>query len=270
MRDSGRGTTDRADDGSHALGADHDPGHPGRDRGVGTPDRRTVVAREKERFGGIKIGSAFFGWLAATGMAAVLLAVLSAVGVAIGAANGTDAGEAADQAAADPAQAGLVGGIEARQRLGDRAVDVAHGLAHALAQIPRLVAIAQLHRLTGTGRRAGRHHRTAEAAVRQGHFGFEGRIAAGVEDLAGMDLGDGGHGRFEGLVRQKIGKDRQDTVGAPLIAGDGGYRSDSAKPARLVTASSSSGSSSASGMSNARAMSRSASCGFRASAGPCM
>lgn len=74
-------------------------------------DRRAVVAREKERFGGIKVGSAFFGWLAATGMAVVLLALLSAVGVAIGAANGTDAGEAADRAAADPASAGLVGGI---------------------------------------------------------------------------------------------------------------------------------------------------------------
>src|SRR6478752_6599632 len=33
------------------------------------PDRATVVARQQERFGGIKVGSAFFGWLTATGVA---------------------------------------------------------------------------------------------------------------------------------------------------------------------------------------------------------
>jgi hypothetical protein len=39
--------------------------------GESTSLRHDVVAREKERFGGIKFGSAFFGWLAATGTAAV-------------------------------------------------------------------------------------------------------------------------------------------------------------------------------------------------------
>ncbi|MGZ2394519.1 MULTISPECIES: hypothetical protein [Micrococcaceae] len=38
--------------------------------------RETVVARQEERFGGIKIGAAFFGWLTATAMA-VLLAALA-------------------------------------------------------------------------------------------------------------------------------------------------------------------------------------------------
>ena len=33
----------------------------------GTADRHTVVAREKDAYGGIKVGSAFFGWLTATG-----------------------------------------------------------------------------------------------------------------------------------------------------------------------------------------------------------
>lgn len=46
---------------------------------VRTEDRRTVVAREKEAFGGVKIGSAFFGWLVATGMTVVLTALLAAV-----------------------------------------------------------------------------------------------------------------------------------------------------------------------------------------------
>ena len=47
-------------------------------------DRRTVLAREKERFGGIKIGSAFFGWLSATGMAVILTALVAAAGAGVG------------------------------------------------------------------------------------------------------------------------------------------------------------------------------------------
>ncbi len=46
---------------------------------VRTEDRKTVVAREKDAFGGVKIGSAFFGWLVATGMTVVLTALLAAV-----------------------------------------------------------------------------------------------------------------------------------------------------------------------------------------------
>lgn len=77
-----------------------------------TTDRASVVAREKDRFGGVKIGSAFFGWVAATGMAVVLVALLGALGLLVGAATSTDAGRAADSAArraqADPSTAGLV------------------------------------------------------------------------------------------------------------------------------------------------------------------
>ncbi|MET1020574.1 MAG: hypothetical protein ABWX69_00030 [Arthrobacter sp.] len=54
------------------------------------PTRETVVAREKEQFGGIKIGSAFFGWLAATGMAVLLTALVAAAGTAVGLATNTD------------------------------------------------------------------------------------------------------------------------------------------------------------------------------------
>lgn len=46
--------------------------------------REEVVAREKERFGGMKFGSAFFGWLAAAGTAVILTALVSAAGAAIG------------------------------------------------------------------------------------------------------------------------------------------------------------------------------------------
>lgn len=58
------------------------------------PTRKTVVAREKEQFGGIQIGSAFFGWLAATGMAVLLTAFVAAAGTAVGLATNTDVSEA--------------------------------------------------------------------------------------------------------------------------------------------------------------------------------
>ena len=47
-------------------------------------DRRDVVARQKEQFGGMKFGSAFFGWLAATGMAVLLTALVAGAGTATG------------------------------------------------------------------------------------------------------------------------------------------------------------------------------------------
>ncbi|HLL68653.1 MAG TPA: hypothetical protein VK453_23500 [Micromonosporaceae bacterium] len=74
-------------------------------------DRRSVVAREKEQFGGIKWGSAFFGWLTATGTAVILTALLAAAGTAVGVATDTDAGEAASEATRRAETVGLVGGI---------------------------------------------------------------------------------------------------------------------------------------------------------------
>ena len=46
----------------------------------GTADRHTVVARQKDAYGGIKVGSAFFGWLTATGTAVLLTALVAAAG----------------------------------------------------------------------------------------------------------------------------------------------------------------------------------------------
>ncbi|SDP70210.1 hypothetical protein SAMN04487914_12827 [Arthrobacter sp. ok909] len=63
------------------------------------PTRETVVAREKEQFGGIKVGSAFFGWLAATGTAVLLTALVAAGGTAVGLATNTDVNDAVNQAA---------------------------------------------------------------------------------------------------------------------------------------------------------------------------
>ncbi len=73
--------------------------------------RSTVVDREKEEHGGIKIGSAFFGWLTATGMAVMLTALVAAAGTAVGVATGTQTGEATDSASQQADTVGLVGGI---------------------------------------------------------------------------------------------------------------------------------------------------------------
>lgn len=75
-------------------------------------DRRTVVDREREEHGGLKIGATFFGWLTAVGMAVLLTALATAAGAVVGVATGTDVGQAADSATSSEAETvGLVGGI---------------------------------------------------------------------------------------------------------------------------------------------------------------
>ena len=66
-----------------------------------------VHAAEKERFGGIKFGSAFFGWLTATGLVVLLTALAAAIGTAV--TGGVD--EAVDQTIATPFGGVLIYGI---------------------------------------------------------------------------------------------------------------------------------------------------------------
>lgn len=54
-------------------------------------DRSAVVAREKAAFGGLKLGSAFFGWLAAMGTAVLLSAIVAAAITAVRVASGEGA-----------------------------------------------------------------------------------------------------------------------------------------------------------------------------------
>jgi hypothetical protein len=70
-----------------------------------------MVATQKERYGGMKFGSAFFGWLTATGLAVLLTALLSAIGAGVGVANNADPNQLADQASQDAGTVGLIGGI---------------------------------------------------------------------------------------------------------------------------------------------------------------
>ncbi|KQQ94180.1 hypothetical protein ASF62_08550 [Leifsonia sp. Leaf325] len=65
--------------------------------------REEVVNRERERFGGIKFGSAFFGWLTATGTAVILTALVAATGAAVG------FGASDGQASIDEGEAATIG-----------------------------------------------------------------------------------------------------------------------------------------------------------------
>lgn len=86
--------TERIDEGRHAAPAD----------GVHDADpnvRREVVAREKEAYGGVKVGAAFFGWLTAMGMAVLLTALVAGTGTAIGLGAGVTEPDDVDPQAAD-------------------------------------------------------------------------------------------------------------------------------------------------------------------------
>lgn len=77
-------------------------------------DRESVRAREEERFGGLKIGSAFFGFMTAAGIAVLLLALLSAAGVVLSLTSNTTTSDITNQAAAATGTAktiGLIGAI---------------------------------------------------------------------------------------------------------------------------------------------------------------
>ncbi len=74
-------------------------------------DHRGVVAREREAHGGVKWGSAFFGWLTATGTAVLLTALLSAIGAVVGLGNLSNTEQAKSQASRNAETIGLVSGI---------------------------------------------------------------------------------------------------------------------------------------------------------------
>jgi len=81
---------------------------------VGENDRsvqREVIAREKEAFGGIKWGSAFFGWLTAIGTAVLLTALVAGTGTALGLATNTTAEEVVEGATQSVDTVGIVGAI---------------------------------------------------------------------------------------------------------------------------------------------------------------
>lgn len=86
-----------------------------RDRDV-TPvpagaERDALHQRQKETFGGMKFGAAFFGWLTATGMAVLLTALVAAAGAAFGLSTNTNLNEATNQASENPQTVGITSAI---------------------------------------------------------------------------------------------------------------------------------------------------------------
>jgi MFS family permease len=81
-------------------------------RSVATAERERhdpsgrVHRRQREQFGGFSWGSAFFGWLVAVGLGALLISILSAAGAAVGLTK-----TSADEAASSGDTIGIVGGI---------------------------------------------------------------------------------------------------------------------------------------------------------------
>jgi len=94
-----RPATDVVDDGRSASS---EPAAPA----LGRAEVKEMQQLQREQFGGLHWGSAFFGWLVAGGIAALLTALLSAAGAAVGLtqADGRDAAGNADTI-------GIVGGI---------------------------------------------------------------------------------------------------------------------------------------------------------------
>jgi amino acid transporter len=75
-------------------------------RANATPSTRDVIGRQREEYGGINWGAAFFGWLVAIGVAALLTAILSAAGAAIGLTQASSS-----DASSNAGTVGIVGGI---------------------------------------------------------------------------------------------------------------------------------------------------------------
>lgn len=95
------------------MSSDFDPTEPQRhaaawptpDVNAGASRARSGVEQQKDEFGGMHFGVAFFGWLTATGLTVLLLGILTGIGAAIG----TSKGDAAKAAQQNPMTSGIVG-----------------------------------------------------------------------------------------------------------------------------------------------------------------
>lgn len=102
----GPDATDYDLDRNHTM--DRDTGY-----GLVPRSREEATARQKEQFGGIKVGSAFFGWLTATGATVLLTAIVVAAGATVGVATGTSLDQATTQAEQGSSTAQTVGVVGA-------------------------------------------------------------------------------------------------------------------------------------------------------------
>ena len=96
-----------------------------------------------------------------------------------------------------PVDLALSARVHADQFRCDPLVDIGAGLEHALAAIALLVAVAQLDRLVLAGGCTRRHRGGNGRTVVQGDMDPHCRIAAGIQDLVGMNaFDDWFHGHF--------------------------------------------------------------------------
>ena len=108
----------------------------------------------------------------------------------------------------------LVFGVEPDQLLAQFVVHGGDSLQHALAEIAALVAVAQFNRLVRAGAGARGHCGAAETAILQQHINLHRRVAPAVEDFAGVDVDDLGHGGLTSVTAMR----------APIPAGRGQAR----------------------------------------------
>jgi MFS family permease len=78
----------------------------GRFGGAGSERLQSTEERQREQFGGLHWGSAFFGWLVAIGIATLLIAILSAAGAAVGLTKAST-----EDATSNAETVGIVGGV---------------------------------------------------------------------------------------------------------------------------------------------------------------
>ncbi len=91
------------------------------------------------------------------------------------------------------------------QRLGDLPIHVVDRLAHALAA-PSVPPVPQLHRLELPGRGAGGNRRETSGTRLERDLNLNGRVAARIEDLAGVDRLDDAH-RGANPIRRPTSQD---------------------------------------------------------------
>src|SRR5581483_7658485 len=82
---------------------------------------------------------------------------------------------------------GLLPGLEAAERGRDRVGDVLHGIEDALPAVAARVLVAELDRFAAPRRGTRGNGRAAEGSSLELEVDLNGRVAAGVQDLASLD-----------------------------------------------------------------------------------
>ena len=90
----------------------------------------------------------------------------------------------------------LVGSLDTDDLFSDFFDDRLYSTQNALAQVDGLVAVATLNGLPLTGGCARGHGCACECAVFEQNLNLNGRVAAGIQDLACVNCGNNSHGLF--------------------------------------------------------------------------